>query len=239
MCALQVLCHRLTLAYPLCVSLPQHTRHFAQNNSNNLTASTRSPESGTLPCKFLGDIAYWTVPPSKQADGSSSSSSTAAVAAAAATSLALSQASPGGGGGKKKVRKLQAQQQQMAAASAQGLGLLQAGYLEPRLMGHLEFTDEVEYMVSEAVRECGGGRGDRGRRAGSSCGQGKSGGGGGEEQAGCPAATAAGQAAECTLLWSCVHGVHPRSPIVSQLLCLLLLVPPLLNQPHHRTCSSG
>jgi hypothetical protein len=94
-----------------------------------------------LPLKLLGNrIVYWYSP---KAAGTNDSSSSTAEAAVAALS------SPAQGGNKKKVRKLQQQQQQQQIGAAQGTtGLLQGGYLGSELLGYLEFTDDLDYLVS-------------------------------------------------------------------------------------------
>lgn len=94
--------------------------------------------SGTLPCQFLGDVVYWTMAAKRdgrEADGTTTGAAAAAVPALPATS-----------GSKKKTRKLQ--QQQHLSVTQQRSPLLQAGHLYPKLLLLLEFTEELDQMVS-------------------------------------------------------------------------------------------
>lgn len=97
----------------------------------------RMHNSGTLPYQFLGDVVYWTMAAKqdgKEADGS--------MTAAAAAVPAL----PATSGSKKKTRKLQ--QQHNLSGTQQRSSLLKAGHLYPKLLLLLEFTEELDQMVS-------------------------------------------------------------------------------------------
>jgi hypothetical protein len=98
----------------------------------------RGSDTGILPHKFLGSsIVYWTLLAAPAAD----SSSPAAGSPAAAAPLAPST------GNKKKQRKSQSQQQVVGAGQSSS-GLVQPAWLLPELLQHLEFTEELDTMVS-------------------------------------------------------------------------------------------
>lgn len=106
-----------------------------------LLYSCRGSGTGILPHKFLGPIVYWTLKPAAGADSSSAAAGSPAAAAPALPST----------GNRKKQRKAQSQQQIMGAGQG-STGILQSAWLLPELLSHLEFTDEVDYVVSTIVQ---------------------------------------------------------------------------------------